>query len=172
MQRFFAFILLIILSPFIALIIIVLFIASGNPIIFRQERIGLNKEPFIVFKFRTMTNGQIHFIGRILRKTGLDEIPQFINIVRGEMNFVGPRPLTQSDISRLNWTKEEHSFRWSVLPGITGVAQLDNVCNADISLSNDRVYIENKSIHYDIKLIIKSLLIPFVGKGKKTISTK
>ena len=119
-----------------------------------------------------MSDGKINFIGKVLRKTGLDEIPQFINIVKGEMSFVGPRPLTLADIERLNWSPKSFDFRWAVNPGITGNAQLSNICSAENSIQNDRFYVENKSVLYDFKIILKSLSIPFIGKGKKTIPIK
>ena len=102
-----------------------------------------------------------------LRKSGLDEIPQLYNIIRGDMNFVGPRPLTQFDINRLNWNKPEFSKRWTVKPGITGLAQLSKTCNSSLALKNDIYYIENKSFSLDLKLIVKSLLVPIIGKTTK-----
>ena len=170
MQRIFAFLLLIIASP-IALLVSCMVVMSGFPIFFRQSRIGVNKTNFIIFKFRSMKDGKITTVGKIIRKTGLDEIPQLLNIIRGEMNFVGPRPLTQSDVNRLNWEGEDHSIRWKVLPGITGPAQLVTVCDADVSFRNDVHYINNKSFGFDLKLFVLSCIIPFTGKniGKKLI---
>ena len=172
MQRIIALFLLIILLPILILISIILVITSGTPVFFTQIRIGQFRIPFKIYKFRTMSDGKINFIGKVLRKTGLDEIPQFINIVKGEMSFVGPRPLTLADIERLNWSPKSFDFRWAVNPGITGNAQLSNICSAENSIQNDRFYVENKSVLYDFKIILKSLSIPFIGKGKKTIPIK
>ena len=143
---------------------IALFISSPGSVLFKQERIGLNQIPFVIYKFRTMKDGKITFSGRVVRKLGLDEIPQFINIVKGEMAFVGPRPLTQFDIERLGWNSERAVSRWKVLPGITGPAQLTNVCNADLSLSKDLEYVQSKSNSYDLRILMRSALVPIIGK--------
>lgn len=81
------------------------------------------------------------------------------------MHFVGPRPLTQQDISRLQWDDAEHEPRWSVKPGITGVAQLVNVCDARVSWECDQHYLKHRSMLLDLKLIGQSLLVPIVGKS-------
>ncbi len=167
MQRLFALILLILTIPVSFLTGLMIIITTGSPVFFLQERIGRNKLPFTIYKFKSMRNGRITFIGKVIRKTGLDEIPQLINILKGEMSFVGPRPLTQTDIDRLKWTTQEHNFRWSVNPGITGAAQLSNICNADNSLSLDKKYVSEKSSQNDLKLFVRSILIPIVGKSKK-----
>jgi len=114
-----------------------------------------------------MERQKITFIGKFLRKLGLDEIPQLYNIIKGDMTFVGPRPLTQFDIDRLKWNKPECMKRWNVKPGITGLAQLSKTCDSNLALKNDLFYIENKSFLLDIKLIIKSLLVPIIGKRTK-----
>ena len=115
-----------------------------------------------------MTNGSITPFGRFLRKLGLDELPQLINIIQGKMAFVGPRPLTQNDIDRLDWNDERFNDRWSVLPGITGPAQLVKICNKDLSMAEDLNYTSNKSLSLDFKIFIKSMLVPIIGKSKKT----
>lgn len=111
-----------------------------------------------------MEMNRITFIGKYLRKCGLDEIPQLINIIKGEMSFIGPRPLTIEDIKRLMWTEKRHQKRWSVKPGLTGNAQLQNTCDADLSLKNDLHYINNKSLLVDLRIFIRSILIPIFGK--------
>ena len=164
MQRFWALILLLLLLPFLLIISLIIALVSGIPIVFTQERIGLNKKPFVIYKFRTMRHGQITFLGGILRKTGIDELPQLVNIIEGNMNFVGPRPLTNSDVLRLGWDSSEYVNRWSVKPGITGLAQLSTVCDANVSWENDQKYIENRSARTDLRIIGKSILIPVFGK--------
>lgn len=164
MQRFWALILLILLLPFLLFISFIIALISGIPIVFTQERIGLNKKSFTIYKFRTMRHGQITFLGQILRKTGIDELPQLVNIIEGYMNFVGPRPLTQADILRLGWESTDYSERWSVKPGITGLAQITNICDASVSWENDQEYIANRSARMDLWIIRKSMLIPFFGK--------
>ena len=136
------------------------------PFVFKQERIGLNKTRFVIYKFRTMKNGKITILGKILRKTGIDELFQLINIVIGTMNFVGPRPLTKDDIERLKWNEEPFSSRWDVKPGITGLAQLNNVCDARFSWERDKYYIENRSPKLNRKILWQSVLIPFLGKTR------
>ncbi len=166
MQRFFATIIVLIISPFLLLTLIIVWLWDRNTPVFIQERIGLDKESFFVYKVRTMHKGEITKIGRLLRKTGIDELPQLFNIVKGEMNFVGPRPLTNADIVRLKWDDTLHEIRWSVRPGITGIAQLVNVCDAKVSWDCDMQYIESRSIKTDLKLLWRSILVPFIGKQK------
>ena len=136
------------------------------PFVFKQERIGLNKTRFVIYKFRTMKNGKITILGKMLRKTGIDELFQLVNIAIGTMNFVGPRPLTLEDIERLNWNDTAFRKRWDVKPGITGLAQLTNVCDARVSWERDKYYIQNRSSRLDRKILWQSILIPFLGKSK------
>ena len=166
-MKIIAIIILILLSPLIVIISSLLFIQSGVKVIFTQQRIGLNQIGFTIYKFKTLEHKKITFVGKFLRKSGLDEIPQLYNIIKGDMNFVGPRPLTQFDINRLNWNKPEFNKRWAVKPGITGLAQLSKTCNSKLTLKNDFYYIENKSFLLDLKLIVKSLLVPIIGKKTK-----
>lgn len=111
-----------------------------------------------------MKDGKITFVGRIVRKLGLDETPQLLNIVRGEMAFVGPRPLTSFDIDRLGWNTTYAESRWNVLPGITGPAQLTNICSADLSLAKDLEYVNHQSTGRDVRILMRSALVPFIGK--------
>lgn len=166
MQRFFALFLIIVLLPLFMVVALLITLGSGMPFVFKQERIGLHKAPFIIYKFRTMKNGKITNLGKILRKTGIDELFQLINIAIGTMNFVGPRPLTQADIQRLKWNDSSFKTRWDVKPGITGLAQLANVCDARVSWERDKYYIQNRSPKLDRKIILHSILIPFLGKSK------
>ncbi|MFK7783792.1 MAG: sugar transferase [Crocinitomicaceae bacterium] len=166
MQRFFATLFVLILSPLILLTLILVWLWDRNAPVFIQERIGMHKETFFVYKIRTMRDGKITGIGRVLRKTGIDELPQLFNIMKGEMNFVGPRPLTKADIVRLNWDSSSHELRWSVLPGITGMAQLVNVCDAQVSWDCDMRYIETRSVKTDLVILWKSFLVPVIGKQK------
>ena len=166
-MKIIAFIILILLSPLIVAISLLLFFQSGLKVIFIQHRIGINQVVFTIYKFKTIKNKKITFVGKFLRKSGLDEIPQLYNIIKGDMSFVGPRPLTQFDIDRLNWNKPEFNKRWTVKPGITGLAQLSRTCSSSLALKNDLYYIENKSFFLDLKLIVKSLLVPIIGKTTK-----
>jgi len=166
-MRFFALIILILLIPLSILISLLIYFPSRKNIFFKQIRIGKDKTEFLIYKFKTMENNEITKIGRYLRKLGLDEIPQLLNIIKNEMAFVGPRPLTEFDINRLSWNKKKYNHRWSVKPGITGIAQLTKICDANLSLKNDLYYVENKNFILDFKLIIKSFVVPFIGKHTK-----
>ena len=163
-----AFILLLIISPLFFLISVILCLYSKQKpkIIFKQTRIGIHKKEFTIYKFKTMEKDCITNLGELLRKTGLDEIPQLINIIKGEMSFVGPRPLMIDDIMRLGWTEKKHQVRWSVKPGITGNAQLQKTCNADLSFANDLHYVKNKSLYLDLSIFTRSIFIPIFGKKR------
>jgi lipopolysaccharide/colanic/teichoic acid biosynthesis glycosyltransferase len=138
---------------------------GGSPL-FVQDRIGFRKRPFPIYKFRTMRDGRITRIGRVLRTTGLDEIPQLINVLRGEMSLVGPRPLTPADVTRLGWDGHAHALRWSVGPGITGLAQLYAGRGARLSWFLDRRYVESRHPRLDAVIIGLTLVIAMIGKRR------
>lgn len=148
--------------PLMLLIAVLILLDDGHDYLFYQERIGKNKRPFTIPKFRTMLNGKVTRVGKWLRNTGLDELPQLISILNGDMSIVGPRPLTANDISRLKW--ENHTTRWSIKPGITGLAQLTAGQGASFSLKADTLYAKSYSIFLDLKVIAYSLLINLLGK--------
>src|SRR5260370_2112020 len=106
------------------LVAVVILLADAPPVLFRQERLGRQRHLFTILKFRSMRNGEVTGVGRMLRTTGLDELPQFINILRGELSAVGPRPLTQADVQRLGWSAPEFDFRWTMRPALTALAQI------------------------------------------------
>lgn len=166
-MRFFAIIFFFLTLPFFIGIYLIIYFNSGFPVFFKQKRIGKDKNTFTIYKFRTMKNNRITKEGKLIRKTGLDELPQLLNIIKGEMSFVGPRPLTDYDVNRLGWNIPKYEKRWSVKPGITGTAQLLKTCNADLSIKNDLDYVLNKSFLLDVKIILKSTLVPFLGKITK-----
>ena len=87
-----------------AVIAAAILLDDGRPVLFRQERLGHRRRPFHILKFRSMRDGRVTRVGRVLRATGLDELPQFVNILRGDMSAVGPRPLTADDVARLGWS--------------------------------------------------------------------
>ncbi|MBN2777813.1 MAG: sugar transferase [Bacteroidales bacterium] len=167
MTKIFAAIILIILSPLLLGVVLVLKLFGKGPVIFKQNRLGINKDEFTILKFRTMTDGKISQFGSVLRKTGIDELPQLFNILKGEMAFVGPRPLTQDDIYRLDWNDIKYKARWSVKPGITGAAQLLKICDKNLSMKRDLSYVEKKCLWLDLKIILQSILIPIIGKKQK-----
>src|SRR5437868_6370667 len=114
----------VVFAPVMVVAAVGILLDDGRPILFRQARVGYRRRPFSIFKFRSMRDGRVTRVGRVLRATGLDEVPQFFNILRGEMSGVGPRPLTEADIARLGWNDRGVDFRWRVNPGLTGLAQL------------------------------------------------
>ncbi len=110
------------LAPVFALIALAIRLDDRGPVLFTQIRLGRAQRPYRIFKFRTMRDGQVTRRGEWLRRTGLDELPQLINVLRGDMSLIGPRPLTAADVVRLGWDGD--LARWRVRPGITGLAQI------------------------------------------------
>ena len=137
---------------------------DGGPALFPQERIGKARRPFRVLKLRTMHEGQVTRIGRWLRGTGLDETMQFWNVLRGEMSIVGPRPLTQRDLERLGFWKDESCF--AVRPGITGLAQIFGGKSARHSRALDALYARRPSLSLDLRLIAISFAMNLYGKER------
>jgi len=113
-----------------------------------------------------MENSTATKFGKILRNTGIDEVPQLFNIIKGDMKFIGPRPLTQADIERLEWNTPYHDIRWAVKPGLTGLAQLAPICHKKISWFLDAYYSRNKSLKIDAIIIIRTIVAMFIGKQK------
>lgn len=155
---------LLILAPVLVVIAGIILCANGRPILFRQQRIGRHYQPFTIVKFRTMSHGQVTSVGKVLRQTGLDELPQLWNILRGDMSWIGPRPLTEADITRLGWDKPYYRGRWRVKPGITGLAQLYGGIGRKVTLLCDQTYISKLTAATDLKILIASLLICVLGK--------
>lgn len=173
-----AIIAIVITLPIFLLTGILVLIFLGKPAIFRQKRPGKDEKIFTMYKFRTMTKGKnrngemlpdelrLTKFGKFLRKTSLDEIPEFINILKGDMSFVGPRPLLIEYIPY--YTKEEH-HRHDVRPGLTGWAQANgrNLVNWDERFKLDLEYVNNISFLLDLKTIIKTVEIVFKREGIK-----
>jgi lipopolysaccharide/colanic/teichoic acid biosynthesis glycosyltransferase len=157
---------LIAFSPAMAVIACAILLEDGWPVLFRQERLGRRRRPFTILKFRSMRDGRITRVGRMLRATGLDELPQFINILRGDMSAVGPRPLTESDVTRLGWMAPRYDFRWRVLPGLTGLAQVTEARSGRLSLRLDRRYVARQSLSLDLRLVAVSFAINALGKRR------
>ena len=141
-------------------------IDDGGPVLFRQERLGYNRRPFEILKFRSMRDGRVTRVGRLLRATGLDELPQLVNILRGDMSAVGPRPLTPDDVVRLGWSGPEFDFRWSCRPGLTGLAQLLGARPDDDALGLDRVHARAWNAARDCQLIAWSFAVNVFGKAR------
>jgi lipopolysaccharide/colanic/teichoic acid biosynthesis glycosyltransferase len=157
---------LIAFAPVMTLIATAIILDDGAPVLFRQERLGRGRRPFVILKFRSMRDGRVTRVGRLLRATGLDELPQFINILRGDMSAAGPRPLTACDVARLGWTGRRCDFRWRVSPGLTGLAQVNDARSGRESLALDRWYIARQSLPLDVALVAVSFAVNALGKAR------
>ena len=155
------------------LIAILVKIKLGSPVIFKQKRPGLNGKIFTMYKFRSMTDAKdkngnllsdaerLPRFGKVLRATSLDEIPEFINVLKGEMSLIGPRPQLVRDMVFMS---EEQLKRHNVRPGITGLAQVSgrNAISWEDKLSYDLVYIQNMTLLSDIKIVIETIKKAFI----------
>ncbi len=160
--------LILMLLPLLTIIMVAIALKLGRPIFFKQLRPGLHGRPFLLYKFRTMTdckdgNGRllpddarITPFGRWLRKYSLDELPQLLNVIKGELSFVGPRPLL---MEYLPLYSKEQARRNEVRPGITGWAQVNgrNSLNWDEKFALDVWYVDNWSLWLDIKIILLTI---------------
>ena len=136
---------------------------SGSPL-FEQARVGRQRHPFTILKLRSMREQRVTRVGRWLRHTGIDELPQFVNVLRGEMSVVGPRPLTQHDVERLGWHESSEDWRFAVNPGITGLSQLMAGPASRSTRRLDRLYLQKQSLLLDLRLIALSFAVNLAGK--------
>ncbi len=143
-------------------------LTDGTPVLFRQERLGRGRRPFSLVKLRTMRDGQVTPLGRWLRELGIDELPQLVHVLRGEMSLVGPRPLTEADVQRLGWQGRRYDARWSVKPGLTGPGQLRlaGPCDRRVTWLYDRHYAEHHGTKQDLAILCASLLVGALGKAR------
>ena len=140
---------------------------DGRPLFFMQKRLGLNKREFTVYKFRTLTSvGEVTRTGRWLRATGIDESAQFLSVLKGDMSIVGPRPFIESDLAKLGWESPRIDWRWSVKPGITGLAQVNERWATLRSLSWDKRYVEKASLLGDVWLLVVTFSMNVLGKER------
>lgn len=164
-----------------------IFIDSGMPVFYRQERMGKGGKPFMALKFRTMVrnadavgpawtapdDARITRVGRVLRPTALDELPQIINILLGDMSFVGPRALAQSELEELAPHHAQIMERFAVPAGLTGLAQLyaprDDMTE---KLRRDLEYIHRLSLGLDISIMIRSVFRTIRGRWDKSHAQK
>lgn len=163
-----SFIAIVICSPVMLTTAIIVKVKLGSPVIFRQNRPGKNEKLFKLFKFRTMTDKcdkkgkllpdeeRLTKFGRILRTTSLDELPELVNIFKGDMSIVGPRPLL---VRYLPYYKDEERLRHSVRPGLTGLAQVNGRNNVewDERLKYDVKYVEKITFIGDVKIIFQTI---------------
>lgn len=172
----------VVLLPFLMVVILIVFIPQlvlYGRIFFIQERPGLQGEIFKLYKLQTMKQGEgkdkerMTLFGGLLRKTGIDELPQIINILKGEMSFVGPRPLLSEYLALYN---DNHKKRHNVLPGITGLTQVngDKISSWKDKLDFDLEYVNSISFYTDLKIIVSTikLLLFKAGKEKEFIEGK
>ena len=161
--------LIILFSPIYIVVSLLILRKMGSPILFRQQRPGKNEKIFCIYKFRTMTNEKhadgnllpdeqrLVGIGKFIRSTSLDELPQLFNVLKGEMSFVGPRPLL---IEYLDLYNEKQKRRHSVLPGITGWAQVNgrNAISWEQKFEYDVWYVDHQSFWLDMKILWMTFL--------------
>ena len=167
---FLALVSLIITFPLFILISIINYLIIGKPIIFKQIRVGKNKKKFLMYKFRTIHNENIHSFGKFLRKTRLDELPQFINVLAGNMNFIGPRPEMLSFHKMCEENIEYYNYRLYVNPGITGWAQVKFKYTTSLEdyktkTEYDLYYVKNKSFLLDLKILLLTFSTIFKDNG-------
>lgn len=173
---------LIILSPVMLIVAILVRVKLGSPVIFRQERPGKDEKIFKLYKFRSMSdkkdeNGKLlpdserlTKFGKVLRATSLDELPELINILKGEMSLIGPRPLA---VSYLPYYNEKEKHRHDVRPGLTGLAQINgrNALNWEERFEYDIEYVNNITFINDIKILFKTVYKVFKRDGVVTRGT-
>lgn len=174
MDFVFATILLVVFSPLMLLTAALIKIDSRGPVFFRQERVGKDGKIFRIFKFRSMVSDndmrdysrkdQYTFVGKIIRRLSIDELPQLFNVIAGEMSLVGPRPWVVEYWTNMN---KEERLRAKVLPGITGLAQVKgrNKISIFSKIEYDIIYVQNFSFRQDVKILILTVLTVLSGKG-------
>lgn len=154
------------LIPIHVLIALAIRLDDGGPVLFRQTRLGVMRSPFEICKFRTMRGAQITRTGAWLRRTGLDETAQVLNVLRGEMSWIGPRPLTPADVQRMGWSGMQHDPRFRIRPGITGLAQLYGGVGAGWTRGIDRIYRRRRGLALDLWIVGWSLAVNLLGKQR------
>jgi lipopolysaccharide/colanic/teichoic acid biosynthesis glycosyltransferase len=168
---------LVITGPVMLIIGVVLLITQGSPIVFRQIRSGHNQKTFTIVKFRTMrdlhdTQGvalpdavRTTRVGRFLRRSRLDELPELFNIFCGEMNFVGPRPLLPGTVAAMG---DDGRLRGTVRPGLTGLAQVNGntLLSTREKLDFDLRYVRERSLGLDARIIVRTLFVLINGEKR------
>ncbi len=178
-NKFIALLLLIILSPFFLIVAILILVEDGFPVFFKQKRVGINYSFFNIYKFRSMkkdtpnvathllTNPDQYLlnIGKFIRKTSLDELPNLINIIKGEMVFVGPRPAlyNQDDLMKLRVVAGVDKLK----PGITGWAQINgrDEISIEAKVALEKEYLSKKSFFFDLSILVKTFTNVIFSKG-------
>lgn len=167
---------LVLLSPLFAVVALLVWIDVGRPVLFRQVRPGLQGRPFTILKFRTMReerdrggrrlpdSQRLTGVGRFLRRTSTDELPELVNVLRGEMSLVGPRPLLMRYLDRYT---PDQMRRHEVRPGITGWTQLNgrNALSWDEKFDLDLWYVEHRSLLLDCRILVGTMWKVLTGEG-------
>ncbi len=177
-------ILILLFSPILIIVSLLILLKMGRPMFFTQKRPGKNEKIFTIYKFRTMNNDKdekgnllpdderLPYFGKMIRKLSLDELPQLFNVLKGDMSFIGPRPLLCEYLELYN---EEQKKRHLVSPGITGLAQVSgrNAISWEDKFKFDLEYVENISFFMDIKVAIKTInkVLKRDGIGSSTSHT-
>lgn len=183
MDIFGAIVAIILFSPLMLLTVILIKLTSPGPVIFRQERVGLHNRPFWMYKFRSMAvqppsaekskwttpnDPRVTLIGKIIRRTSIDEMPQFFNILKGDMSLVGPRPERPFFVERFKEEIPRYMIKHQVRPGLTGWAQV-NGYRGDTSITkrieHDLYYIENWTLGFDVKILFLTIFKGFINKN-------
>ena len=167
---------LIVISPLLVVLAVLVRLKLGFPILFRQQRPGLGGKAFVIYKFRTMTDQRdasgnllpdeqrLPAFGRFLRSTSFDELPELLNVLKGDMSIVGPRPLMMKYLGRYS---PEQARRHEVKPGITGWAQINgrNAISWEDKFKLDVWYVDNRTFWLDVKIILKSIWMVIAREG-------
>jgi lipopolysaccharide/colanic/teichoic acid biosynthesis glycosyltransferase len=179
-----ALLLLVVLSPVLALVALAILISMGKPVTFRQERLGRDLRPFTLFKFRTMVRDaevasgpvlaenedpRITPVGRFLRTYRLDELPQLLNILRGEMSFVGPRPERAFFVEQYLAEIPAYRERFRIKPGVTGLAQVSGsyATTPERKLKYDLIYMYHQSLLMDVRVVADTIGVVLTGRGAR-----
>jgi exopolysaccharide biosynthesis polyprenyl glycosylphosphotransferase len=178
----FAGLLLVPAIPVMLMVALAVRITSRGPVIYRQTRVGRGGQPFTIFKFRTMheeaergtgpvlateNDPRVTLLGRVLRATRLDELPQLLNVLRGDMSFVGPRPERPEFVSSYQLDIEGYAERFKVRPGLTGYAQVNGEyhTSAATKLKYDLAYIHNRSLWLDLRILSETMKVMLTRRG-------
>jgi lipopolysaccharide/colanic/teichoic acid biosynthesis glycosyltransferase len=167
---------LVVLAPVLAVLAVAIRASMGRPVLYRQERPGLGGETFTIVKFRTMSQARgpdgrllpdeerVTRLGHWLRKTSLDELPELLNVVRGEMSLVGPRPLVKAYLPRYS---PEQARRHDVKPGLTGLAQVSgrNALSWNRRFALDVYYVDHQSLLLDLRILARTAVGLLRGTG-------
>lgn len=175
---------LVLVSPVCLITALLIKLTSKGPVFYTQERLGKDSKPFKIYKFRTMktdaekngavwattNDSRITPIGKILRKSRIDEIPQFINVLQGDMSLVGPRPERPVFVEKLKMEISDYEKRLAVKPGITGLAQVHHRYDASITdvrkkVKYDILYIKNVSFATDLQIMLRTVRVVATGAG-------